>query len=95
MVGMVAVLIINDNGYVMTAYHVVDGANKIDVKFSSGLKLKATLVAYDYPNDVAILDITGEGFQALPLNTKDDSGLGINVLTIGYSCRIGTRSKCC
>ena len=76
-------VIINDNGYVMTAYHVVDGANKIDVKFSHGLKLKATLVAYDYPNDVAILDITGEGFQALPLNTKDNSGLGINVLTIG------------
>ncbi|KAA3652247.1 MAG: hypothetical protein DWP98_01510 [Bacteroidetes bacterium] len=84
-------VIINDKGYVLTAYHVVDGAQKIEVKFSNGMKLQAKLIAYDFPNDIAIIDITGEGYQALPINTTDGNNIGINVLTIGtpYELELG------
>ena len=77
-------VVISKSGLVLSAYHVVEGVNQIDVKFSSGLILKATVVDYDSFNDIALLDITGEGFPALPLLPVDgDVALGEEVLTIG------------
>lgn len=76
-------VIISESGLVLSALHVVDGVNKIQVKFSSGLKLDAKIIAKDYKNDVVLLDITGEGFQALPINNSGSNNLGMNVVTIG------------
>jgi S1-C subfamily serine protease len=41
--------------FVMTAYHVIEGANEIHVRFPSGDKYTAELVARDAVNDLAIL----------------------------------------
>lgn len=76
-------VVISKSGLLLTALHVVDGVNKIQVKFSSGLKLDAKIVAKDFKNDVVLLDILGEGFQALPLNPQGSEDLGMNVITIG------------
>lgn len=77
-------VVISSEGQVLTAYHVVEGVNQIDVKFSSGLTLQAKLIDYDEFNDIAILDITGAGFKALPLSPKGQNvGLGEELFTIG------------
>ena len=81
-------VIINAKGYVLSAYHVVDGVNKIQVQFSSGIKLDAKVLAYDKPNDVVLLDINGSGFHALPVDTLDDTKLGAEVVTIGTPAEI-------
>lgn len=75
-------VVVSPEGYVLSAYHVVDGVNKIEVKFSSGLSLDANIVAYDYQNDVVMLDITGSGFKSLPISDSDVR-LGEEVITIG------------
>ena len=77
-------VIISKEGYMLTAYHVVEGVNSINVKFSSGLTLKAEVVEFDKFNDLALLDIQGDGFPALPLlPNKAEVALGEEVITIG------------
>lgn len=76
-------VIISKSGLMLTAYHVVEGVNKIDIKFASGLTLQAELKSFDKFNDVALLDITGAGFTALPLAKNGDYGIGTELLTIG------------
>ncbi len=77
-------VVIDQKGYVLSAYHVVEGVNKIDVKFSSGLTLQAEIVSYDKFHDLVLLDIAGEGFKPLPLKWEMNKlSLGEDVLTIG------------
>ena len=76
-------VVIRNDGLVLTAFHVVDNINRIEVQFSEGLTLEAELVSYDEVSDVALLDITGSGYQVLPLNPKADTPLGEDVVTIG------------
>jgi S1-C subfamily serine protease len=49
---------VTQDGYLLTAYHVVDGASKIVVK-TKYLLLAARVVKVDKTNDVALLKITG------------------------------------
>ena len=77
-------VIIDQSGLMLSAYHVVEGVNQIDVKFSNGLTLNAEVVRSDPFNDIVLLDINGEGFTALPFFLEANSSpLGTEVLTIG------------
>ena len=75
--------IIDEEGYVLSAYHVVEGANRIQVKFSSGLLLDANIIADDKQNDMVLLDIIGSGYKSLPLAINAKSSPGDEVITIG------------
>jgi len=77
-------VVIDQKGLVLSAYHVVEGVNQIDVKFSNGLTLQAGIVAFDELNDLALLDIVGEGFKSVPIKWDIEKlNLGEEVLTIG------------
>lgn len=76
-------VIITPEGYMLSAYHVIKGVNKIQVQFSDGLKLNAKILASDIANDVVLLDIQGSGFTPLPMDTVGDIQLGEEVITIG------------
>lgn len=76
-------VVIGQNGLILSAEHVVSGANTVDVLFSDGLKMGANVVRADPLNDVVLLEISGEGYQALPLAVNHDATLGEEVLTIG------------
>ncbi len=76
-------VVINNAGYVLSAYHVVEDANQIDVKFANGLTLSAEILAFDRANDIVLLDINGSGFPALPVSINTEIPLGEEVITIG------------
>ena len=48
-------MIINANGSIMTALHVVEGATNIRVSFVDGTKASATITSTDPTNDIAVL----------------------------------------
>ncbi len=75
-------VIISKEGLMLTAYHVISGVNKIEVQFNTGLVLNAEVMAFDQESDIAILDITGSGYTALPF-ANEKAQLGDEVLTIG------------
>lgn len=75
-------------GYLLTCYHVIDGATAISVTLTDSTSFPATYVGGDEDQDVAILKITPEEGQTLDLDSvvMGDSGL----LAVGDEvCAIG------
>ncbi|MBP6640593.1 MAG: trypsin-like peptidase domain-containing protein [Bacteroidia bacterium] len=75
--------LISEDGYVLTAAHVVDGVNRLAVIFSNGVELEAKVVAIDNQYDIALLKTPGSKYKALPLGQGLTAGLGEEVITIG------------
>lgn len=78
---------ISNNGYVVTNYHVVAGADSIYIQNTKGEAFKAASVFEDISSDLAILKITDSTFkgQPLPYSLKPQRALrGEAVFTLGY-----------
>lgn len=56
--GMGSGIIINKDGYILTNYHVISGAQSVKVILSSGKEVSAKVVNYDSASDVAIIKVT-------------------------------------
>lgn len=86
--------VIDADGHVLTNSHVVQGADKIEVDFASGLKVWATLVATDGDSDLAVLkvDVPAGQLTPLPLGDSDQVHPGDSVYAIGnpFSLLAGT-----
>ena len=82
---------INENGYIATNYHVIEGAREIQVEyFQKGIKntYKAKVIVTDKQNDLAIIQIQDSKFNRLPsipyvfnYSIKD---VGTEVFALGY-----------
>lgn len=72
LVGSGSGFIISEDGYVITNYHVVEGAQKLTVNTYIGDEYEATLIGYDELNDVALLKVDATGLDpcrsALPMS---------------------------
>ncbi|NGT51232.1 trypsin-like serine protease [Clostridium perfringens] len=58
--GLGSGFIINENGYVVTNYHVINGAQEVKVIFSDGKEVNAKVVNYDAERDIAVIKITDD-----------------------------------
>ena len=79
---------LSSNGYIVTDYHVINGADSVYVQSADG-KSYSTKVIYTEPQaDIAILEINDplfKGLGALPYTFKKaETDIGENVFTIGY-----------
>ena len=79
---------VSNNGYVVTNYHVVSGADSIYLQNNKGESYKAQVIHSDAANDLAILLIEDVNFKrgkALPYTFKTGaSDLGEDIYTIGF-----------
>ncbi len=84
-------VIVSPDGYVLTANHVIDGADKIKVALASGEKeFDAKMIGADPATDIAVLKI--EPRKSLPAITIGDSDkleVGDRVLAIGDPFGVG------
>jgi serine protease Do len=84
-------VIVSPDGYILTANHVVEGADKVKVALSDGEKeLDAKVIGTDPPTDVAVLKI--EANKTLPSLTIGDSDkleVGDIVLALGNPFAVG------
>lgn len=74
---------VSSDGYMLTNYHVVEGADKITVTLTDRRELDATLIGSDERTDMAVLKVVGERFPALPIGDSDKLKVGEPVLAIG------------
>ncbi|WP_440250662.1 S1C family serine protease [Clostridium sp.] len=58
--GMGSGFIINEEGYILTNYHVIDGAKEVTVTLSDGREVTASVVNYDSDKDIAMIKINEE-----------------------------------
>ncbi|MSP39322.1 MAG: DegQ family serine endoprotease [Deltaproteobacteria bacterium] len=76
--------IIDNNGTILTNYHVVDGAQKIVVTLADGKNYDATVVGKDQKSDLAVIKIdAGRELPAVALGDSDRLEVGEWVMAIG------------
>ncbi len=76
-------VIINENGYIITNNHVVDGANKIFVRTTDNKEYNAVLMGKDSESDIAVIKIDATGLSAATLGDSSAIKLGEQVIAIG------------
>jgi serine protease Do len=77
--------IINPQGYILTAHHVVNEAKEIEIRLANRQRLRGEIVATDVQVDFAIIKINGEReFPVLPLSDSDVLKVGELVGSLGY-----------
>lgn len=69
-------------GYVLTCWHVVDGAERISISLA-GKDHLSSIVQKDVANDIAVLKV-GDAKGGVTLNLSDDVKLGEKIFTLGY-----------
>lgn len=74
---------ITDDGYLVTADHVVRGVHKVRVKTNDKF-FDAKVVKTDQKVDLALLKVDGNSFTALALAATKGPELGADVFTIGF-----------
>ena len=76
------------DGYVVTNYHVVNGADSIQLQNTKGEAYRAEIIHIDAEKDLAILRINDDNFKGLksiPYTfKKQKSDLGEDIFTIGF-----------
>ncbi|MGO9490417.1 MAG: S1C family serine protease [Solirubrobacteraceae bacterium] len=66
-------IVIDNNGTILTNYHVIENAVKVTVSFEKGKTVEAQVVGKDPSNDLAILRIHPDGLTLHPLTLGDSS----------------------
>ena len=72
-------------GHIITNYHVVEGAETVEVDFPSGLKLYGDVIATDGDTDLAVIKVQTNPDNLVPLALGDSEALkvGQTVVAIG------------
>jgi len=77
--------VLDKAGHIVTNYHVIDGADTIEVSFSNQDTLTAKLVGSDPSTDLAVLRVetSSRGLRPLELGDSDTVRVGDPVIAIG------------
>lgn len=75
--------IISEDGYIVTNYHVIEGASTLTVITNNEEEYPATVVGYDEGNDFALIKIDVTGLTPVTLGSSDDLIVGDQVVAIG------------
>ncbi len=75
--------ILSEDGYIVTNYHVINGASSIQVTLYNGETYDATYIGGEELNDVAVLKIDVSGLKPVVLGDSDTLVVGEQVSTIG------------
>ena len=73
------------DGHIVTNYHVISGAQRIEVSFGEGMNMPATVVGTDPTNDLAVLkvDSVPEGVTPVEVGSSADLKVGQTAIAIG------------
>jgi serine protease Do len=81
--GLGSGVIVRSNGYIVTNYHVVEGADEVKVQLSDGTSRDGKLVGSDPTSDLALVRIDGENLPTIPFASSEDISVGNWVLAVG------------
>ena len=72
-------------GHIITNYHVVEGAQDIEVDFPSGLKVHGAVIGVDLDSDLAVIEVNVPAADLFPvvLGDSDELKVGQTVVAIG------------
>lgn len=77
--------VIDQDGHIVTNYHVVDGYESLEVHFQSGFKIRGEVIGLDPDSDLAVVKVEAPLDQLAPLALGDSENLRVGqaVVAIG------------
>jgi len=82
-------VIVSPEGYILTNFHVVEGADEIEVGLADGRKAEANIVGTDPETDLAVIRIKEKNLPVIVLGEPDQARVGDVVLAIGNPFGVG------
>ena len=83
MKGLGSGVIISEDGYIITNNHVVEDAEKINVKLNDNREFEAQVIGRDPSTDIALLKIKADNLSYIKYGDSDQLKLGEWVLAVG------------
>lgn len=77
-------VIISPDGYIVTNNHVVEDADKIEVKLTDKRTFEAKVIGRDANTDLALIKVSGTNLPVVKLGDSDNVQVGEWVLAVGY-----------
>jgi S1-C subfamily serine protease len=83
--GLGSGFVIDKSGHIVTNFHVIEGADEVEVSFSNGEEMSAAIVGSDATTDIAVLkvDAGSRALRVLELGNSDQLEVGDEVVAIG------------
>ena len=77
--------VFNEQGHIVTNFHVVEGATEVEVDFASGFKTYGTVIGTDLDSDIAVIkvEVPANEIHALPIGDSNMLRVGQTVIAIG------------
>jgi serine protease Do len=75
--------VFSKDGYILTNYHVVDGAQKLYITFPDGKQVEGHIVGVDPQTDLAVLSTPGVKYPCVKLGNSDTLLIGEWAIAIG------------
>lgn len=87
--GLGSGVIVNSDGLILTNYHVIESADRIQIMLTDGREREAKLIGFDEATDLALLSINAESLPAANFANINSVSIGDIVLAIGNPYGIG------
>jgi 2-alkenal reductase len=83
--GLGSGFVVDKEGHIVTNYHVVEGAQRVEVHFPSGLKVYGDVISVDIDSDIAVIkvDVDPDDLVPLTIGDSDQVHVGQTVIAIG------------
>jgi serine protease Do len=75
--------VVRPDGYIFTNFHVVEGADKVDVKLRDGRNFSAKVVGTDEKTDIAVIKVDAKDLPVVQLGDSDAVRVGQFAFAIG------------
>jgi len=80
-------------GHIVTNNHVVDGASQVDVIFSDGLTVPATVVGSDVNSDLAVIKVDVPADRLAPVTLADSTQVKVGELAVAIGNPFGLQGS--
>jgi len=87
--GLGSGVIVTEDGYILTASHLVTGATEVGVTLQDGRDFNALVIGLDTRSDIAVIKIDAHNLPTVPLADSRKVQVGDFVLAIGHPFGVG------
>jgi putative serine protease PepD len=81
--GLGSGFVYDSNGYIMTAAHVIEGEDEVEIRLYDGTRLPGEVLGTDELNDVGVVKVDRTGLKAAPLAVGQTVQVGQLAIAIG------------
>lgn len=81
--------VFDKQGHILTNYHVIEGAQSLEVDFPSGLKVRGTVIGKDLDSDIAVISVKIDENALFPLEMGDSDNIKVGQMVVAIGNPFG------